>query len=78
MVINFISTLTLMTQVAEAQSPGMAREQVIEEIYFRKCPLQLITDTRYTLSSSPYLNLVIFTLVQRKRHSRPEKSFMNT
>ena len=28
MAINFISTLTLMTQVAEAKSPGIAREQV--------------------------------------------------
>ena len=32
MAINFISTLTLMTQVAEAQSPGMAREQVYKNI----------------------------------------------
>ena len=32
MAINFISTLTLMTQVAEAKSPGMAREQVHENI----------------------------------------------
>ena len=35
MAINFISTLTLMTQVAEAQSPGMAREQVHNNIYWK-------------------------------------------
>ena len=29
MAMNFISTLTLMTQVAESLSPGLAREQVL-------------------------------------------------
>ena len=44
MAINFISTLTLMTQVAEAQSPGMAREQVHKKWIYLLKPLFTNTD----------------------------------